>query len=307
MEWRTATISDIDSLQKCALSNAFFANNYGAVNTLLYQKKFRSQIAIEDGWIFEKFSSGGKTIFGFPHNIDGCKTELKLALEKLCENAAEAESPIVFENVTLEEKDALLQVFPAAEIAPMPESGDYIYLTSKLSSLEGKKLSRKRNHIHQFENKCPDFRFELLCMENLSAVREIEDKWLSENSEFARNDGTLSDLLIEREIIFFALENFEFFSKSCGMSGGILFASGIPVAFCVASLLSTSVTDIHFEKCLYSFGRDGGYAVINNAFAKTVRTEFINREEDLGIEGLRKAKLSYYPERVLEKFSVRIM
>ena len=83
-----------------------------------------------------------------------------------------------------------------------------------------------------------------------------------------------------------------------------MYVAGVPAAFCVASLLSAGVTDVHFEKCLSAYGRDGGYAVINNQFAKIAATEFLNREEDLGIEGLRKAKLSYYPERVLEKFSV---
>ena len=115
----------------------------------------------------------------------------------------------------------------------------------------------------------------------------------------------LSDFAEEKEMIFFALDNLETFSKTCGMTGGILFVGGRPAAFCIASLLSTVVTDIHFEKCLSAFAR-GGYAVINNEFSKTVRTEFINREEDLGIEGLRKAKLSYFPERVLEKFSAEI-
>ena len=131
-------------------------------------------------------------------------------------------------------------------------------------------------------------------------MRLVEEKWLE---EFLAHDAAGDDLKIEKEIIFSALENFERFEKVCGMTGGLLYVDDKPAAFCVASLLSAVVTDVHFEKCLFEYARDGGYAVINNEFSKSVKTEFINREEDLGIEGLRKAKLSYYPEEILEKYN----
>ena len=114
------------------------------------------------------------------------------------------------------------------------------------------------------------------------------------------------DLHQEQVIIKNALDNFAYFSKHADMKGGILFVENEPVAFCLSSTLSDSVTDIHFEKCLADFAKDGGYAVINNEYAKTISTKYINREEDLGIEGLRKAKRSYYPEIILEKFDVEI-
>ena len=120
------------------------------------------------------------------------------------------------------------------------------------------------------------------------------------------NTGSDIDLKQEREIINNALNNFEAFSAQAQMRGGILFVKKQPVAFCLSSLLSPLITDIHFEKCLANFAKDGGYAVINNEFAKTISTKYTNREEDLGLEGLRKAKLSYYPEIILEKFDVKI-
>ena len=306
LNWRKTSLSDLESLQKCAFNNDFFANNYGAVNSVLYEKKFNSQIAIESGWIFEKYFEDEKTYFSFPHKLESDAGKIEAAIKMLCENEVQEADKLIFENITAEEKDILLEIFPDAKIKANTESGDYIYRTKDLSGLEGKKYSRKRNHIHQFQNKYSDFKFELLNKDNLDSARKVEEKWLEENRDFAMNDGTLSDLQIEKEIINFALDNFEAFSQSCEMSGGILFVSGEPIAFCISSLLSKSVTDIHFEKCLYSFGRDGGYAIINNEFAKSAHTDFLNREEDLGIEGLRKAKLSYYPERVLEKFAVEI-
>ncbi|MBP5444253.1 MAG: DUF2156 domain-containing protein [Treponema sp.] len=320
MNWRTTTISDLDTLQKCAIGNNVFGNNYGAVNSVLYQKKYNAEISLEGGYFFEKLNFEGLSYFAFPHKLEveanlteqsdslaeSDFEEIKAAVLKLAEEAKKFGGPLVFENITATEKDTLVKIFPQAKVTASPNFADYIYRREDLALLPGKKYSKKRNHMHQFQNKYSDYSFELLNESNFDCVREVEEKWLEENADFARSNGTLPDLEAERKIIFYALENFDVFSKSCGMSGGILFVSGEPVAFCISSLLSKSVTDIHFEKCLYSFGRDGGYAIINNEFSKTVQTEFINREEDLGVEGLRKAKLSYYPEQVLEKYLVEI-
>lgn len=306
MDWRTTTLSDLEILQRCALNNDFFANNYSAVNSVLYQKKFNSQIAVEDGWIFEKYVAHDKTRFSFPHHAEGNREGVYDALEMLACGIVDSARTLIFENITREEKEILERKFPYGKFIPAPESGDYIYKTENLSALAGKKLSRKRNHIHQFQGKYPEYSFELLSEKNADAARQVEEKWLEENASPDSPAENLSDLQIERKIILYALENFSDFSKSCGMAGGLLFAEEKPVAFCLASLLSSNVTDIHFEKCISPYARDGGYAVINNEFAKTVQTEFINREEDLGIEGLRKAKLSYYPEQVLEKWNVEI-
>ena len=87
------------------------------------------------------------------------------------------------------------------------------------------------------------------------------------------------------------------------LKGGVLYIDEKPVAMTLASPISSLVLDIHFEKALSSVAKDGAYAVINNLFAKTCTNyKYLNREEDLGIEGLRKAKLSYKPALLLNKF-----
>lgn len=324
MNWHIPSITDLEVLQACALNNGFFANNYGAVNSILYERRFHSQLAVEDGWIFEKSMENGMECFSFPHAIGGCRqsdgsgtgsdrTAIRDALARLVRDAVRsdlhADRTLVFTNVTADEKDMLADLYPGAETVPTQESGDYIYRTEDLAGLAGKKYSRKRNHIHQFQKSHPDYTFEPLeplQKEKLSAIRTIEEAWLHETADEAAAGDSLAALETERDIIFSALDNFDRFAAACGMSGGILFVSGTPVAFCIASLLSRRVTDVHFEKCLSAWGRDGGYAVINNEFAKRAGTEYLNREEDLGIEGLRKAKRSYYPECVLEKYRVAI-
>lgn len=308
MIWKTPTLTDLETLQKCAATNGFFANVYGAANCVLYAKKFGAQIAVEGGWLFLRLYEDQKPRFFFPHKIDdgleGAEKALKL-LEKEARGFLEADSrfekePFVLKNITAAEKEIAARVFPGAQFAAARESGDYIYRMEDLAGLAGKKYGKKRNHIKQFKAKRPGWRFEPLTSANLQGARLVEEKWLK---EFLAHDAAGDDLKIEKEIIFFALENFERFEKVCGMAGGLLYVDDKPVAFCVASLLSAAVTDVHFEKCLFEYARDGGYAVINNEFSKSVKTEFINREEDLGIEGLRKAKLSYYPEEILEKYN----
>ena len=314
MDWKTPALTDLETLQKCAATNGFLANVYGAANCVLYAKKFGAQIAQEGGWLFLRLYEDQKPRFFFPHKIegglDGAEEALKL-LEKeargfLAADGRFAGEPFVLKNITAAEKEIAARVFPGAQFAAARDSGDYIYRTEDLAALAGKKYSKKRNHIKQFKTKRPGYRFEPLASGNLQDAREIEEKWLEEvlaAASAGANSAAGDDLKIEKEIIFSALENFDRFEKDCGMTGGLLYVDNTPAAFCVASLLSAAVTDVHFEKCLFEFARDGGYAVINNEFSKTVQTEFINREEDLGIEGLRKAKLSYYPINVLEKYN----
>lgn len=296
-------LTDLETLQKCAATNGFLANVYGAANCVLYAKKFGAQIAQEGGWLFLRLYENTKPRFFFPHKIEGGLDGAEAALELLVHEAGD---PFVLKNITAAEKEIVERVFPSAQIAAARESGDYIYRTTDLAALAGKKYGKKRNHIKQFKTKRPGYRFEPLTSGNLQDARQVEEKWLEEvlaAASAGANSAAGDDLKIEKEIIFFALENFERFEKVCGMTGGLLYVDNKPTAFCVASLLSEAVTDVHFEKCLFEYARDGGYAVINNEFSKIVQTEFINREEDLGIEGLRKAKLSYYPEEILEKYN----
>ena len=102
-----------------------------------------------------------------------------------------------------------------------------------------------------------------------------------------------SELMVIRE----ALDNF----SQLELMGGVLYVNSRPVAMTIASKINDSVCDVNFEKAV---DVDGAYAVINNEFAKS-KPQFLqfNREEDLGLEGLRKSKLSYYPDKILMKYS----
>lgn len=296
IDWHTPTLDDIAILQKCALNNSLLGNNYSAVNSFLYNLKYNSKLAIVDNWIFEEYIVEDGVVFTFPHNIDGDNTDLGLAIDILKKESESLNQPCVFRNITAVEKDMLVKINPSVLVTDAPELSDYIYLKDNLANLPGSRYSKKRNHVNQFVKKYPDYQFEVLTKANLDKAAEVEDIWL--------NDSDDEDLVMERKIIQKAFDNFNQLEKHCGLTGGIIYIQNQPVAFCLASRLSDEITDIHFEKCIEPFAHDGGYAIINKEFAGIVPTKYLNREEDLGIEGLRKAKLSYYPETVLDKFIV---
>ena len=102
MNWHTTTFKDLDILQKSAFNNGFFANNYSAVNSVLYAQKFNSLLATQGDWIYEKYFEDGKLYFSFPHNINGEKHGIKDAVKTLLKDAASESSTCVFRNITLE-------------------------------------------------------------------------------------------------------------------------------------------------------------------------------------------------------------
>ena len=175
LDFKPASLSALEDFQRCALVNNFFANNYSALNCFLYQKKFSSKVCLWKDWLLELYEACGKFCFSFPHNMKGDYSAVQEAFELLYALAKEAGQSLYFHNVTKEEKDLLLSAFPQAIVVQDQALGDYIYLREKLALLSGKKLSKKRNHIHQFEKIYPDYEFELLSAENLPRAVTLYD------------------------------------------------------------------------------------------------------------------------------------
>ena len=123
----------------------------------------------------------------------------------------------------------------------------------------------------------------------------MEERWYAENK-----NGHPDDLKYEKKIIRESLENMEILD----MRGGILYAEEKAVAMTLGSPVTNGMIDTHFEKAIEGYDKDGAYATVNRYFAESLKNfTYINREEDLGLEGLRKAKLSYHPEILLLKYT----
>lgn len=180
------------------------------------------------------------------------------------------------------------------------DDSDYIYNAEDLITLAGRKYHGKRNHISRFTREHPDWVYEPITDENTADCIEACHVWHDAQMPDDGDTETGAGLAAERMIIERALNERE----QLGLNGGLIRCDGKVVAFTLGERLNSDTYDIHFEKALP--GYEGAYAVINNQFAANeLRSyRYIDREEDLGLEGLRKAKLSYHPAIILQKFSM---
>lgn len=167
---------------------------------------------------------------------------------------------------------------------------DYLYLRTDLAELSGRKYQAKRNHISAF-SRAHDWRFVPICADNTDDVKACAEQWYAENHA----DGKYLDA--ERNGVYLLLDNME----RLGAKGGAITVDGKVVAFTVGTAISNEIFDIHIEKALADYST--AYAVINREFARSLSGyTYINREDDMGLDGLRKAKLSYRPVRLIRKF-----
>lgn len=173
---------------------------------------------------------------------------------------------------------------------------DYIYEREKLASLSGKMLHKKKNLVNQFSRLySPDFRILETGNDSIFHALAVLDEWQKERENF--EDKSFYDYYPAKE----ALENF----SSLGFSGAIVYIEGIPAGFTLGEKIpGIPHYAVHFEKGLPRF--KGIYQYLNQAYARLIseEIEFINREQDLGDEGLRQAKLSYKPYGMIKKFSI---
>jgi hypothetical protein len=172
------------------------------------------------------------------------------------------------------------------------DEADYVYETEKLATLAGKKLHGKRNHINKFKTLYQDWSYEPISEENVEECFQMALEWRNEN-------GCEED--IEKNAEMCVTLNYLRLFKELGMKGGLIRVDGKVVAFCVGEPVCKDTFVVHVEKAFSEV--EGAYPMINQQFVQHECMDYlyVNREEDTGAEGLRKAKLSYHPVFLVEK------
>lgn len=289
INFKTIKRSEIKSFKKYRDSFNTMGCDVNMLNAYIWRNRFILKYEIYNATLIRAYFNDDGILWGYcmPTGRD-----IAGALEQIMLDAQERKISPMFVILTEGQRALLETIYPSKfEYIRTPDEQDYIYLTKDLVMLAGKKYHSKRNHIARFYRTYDDTRFETLDSSNASDALEVVKLWYKENN---LNFATYG----EYEVIKEAIEMREEFD----MQGAVLYVDQKPVAMTLGSEISDKVFDIYFEKALREY--DGVYAVINNEFAKTLtKYEYINREEDMGIEGLRKAKMSYNPYIILDRYN----
>lgn len=176
---------------------------------------------------------------------------------------------------------------------------DYVYSIEALSTLSGRKLQAKRNHINNLVKRYPDWVCEPITSDNLEECQDMVTLWYEEHLEAG---GTPNSYRGEQRALSIAFSNYE----AMGFDGLLLRLDGRVAAFSMGQRINQTSYDVNFEKAFASI--QGAYALINREFSRMIHEtypdiEFLDREDDMGLDTLRKAKLSYHPAIVLDKYT----
>ena len=287
--FRPVTAADADVLRSFTMESKCMNCDMNVANICAWQFLYHTEFAIVDGFLLLRFVADGHVTYMKPIG----KGDLRHVLQLL---AADARS--------LGDTLRVACVCPCAqalmeESAPgsftfdsQRERADYIYLREKLVTLSGKKLQPKRNHISKFKRLYPDYEYRALTADMVPECLSLGKEWCR-TADCREQRAALA----EQRMMAYALNHID----ELHITGGALYVKGEMVAFTFGAPINGETFDVCVEKADTAY--EGAYTMINNEFVSRLPEQYtyINREEDLGLDGLRKAKLSYQPELILDK------
>ncbi len=244
--------------------------------------------------LFSHFS--GRSVYPFPIGPG----DRRAAVEAVLEDARQRGIPCRITGLTAADLQKLESWFPDRfETRIARDNFDYVYTVEALADLRGRKYQKKRNHFNRFRAEHPDYRVEPICCGNLARVQHMVNDWyVARNRMDSQGDYLLENVALAKAFRYF---------DPLEMEGLALLDGDQVLAMSIGTRMTGDTVDVHFEKAREDIS--GAYNAINCEFARHIRlkypeVKFLNREDDLGIEGLRKAKLDYQPDDLIEKYWV---
>lgn len=282
MDWKKLELEDREIIQNY-LDGKFETSDLNFGNIFLWSISENMEYKVKNNILYIRGNYEGNNYYFSPVSKEDKKEDIIKAVKEIKDENKE----IVF----IPEKYAefLKEEF---ELVEKRDSFDYIYLQEDLAELKGRKFSSKKNKINKFVRSY-DYTYEKISKENIEEVRAFQNEWIK---------NRMQDRIIisENMGIQSLLDNYEMLN----LRGGIIKVKGKIVAYAFGEKLTSDVGVIHIEKGDSEY--QGSYQMINKYVAKEefFDVKYINREDDFGSEGLREAKLSYQPIKLLKKYNI---
>ncbi len=294
LSFKPITIKDRDTITSFTLPGDYRNCDFSFANMCSWRFLYDTEFAVSEGFLFIRFFVFDKTRVAYMMPVGS--GDLRKAIRLLEDDAKAHNNSFLLLGITPDAQAELERGMPGEfSYKPQRDYFDYIYLRDDLVNLRGKKYQSKRNHINNFKKQYA-YRYMPITPELVPECLALEKKWYKEN----QTEEDKEELSHERRAIIYALNHFD----ELGLTGGAICAEGQIVAFSFGRPINHNTFGVHIEKADITY--DGAYALINQEFASHLPEQYtyINREEDLGIPGLRQSKLSYHPVELLEKYTV---
>ena len=290
--FRPLTLEDRDVLAPFLLASGRQSCEFAFANLFLWSGTYRPCWCFVGSHLYLLLCGADILMFA-PGGARGPKPDELLAVSDRLIRAGYSGS---FDHVDLDYLKTFPDVGTRFSAERMDERYDeYIYCVDALVGLHGKLLSKKRNLIAQFCEDYPDASLEPLSRANLPEALAVQDDWFA-----AQEQPVAVEAAHEAAAIRMLAEHFE----ALPVEGLVLRAGGRVVSFAVYSPVSPDLWTVHFEKTRYEYKGASQYITHKTAVALQGRARLINREQDLGIPGLRQAKRSYDPLFLLQNYSL---
>lgn len=280
LSFHQLTLSDREAMQAMMLHAGRRNCNYTFANLVGWQFWYYTEVCVRENAVVLRYTFDGQRAY-----MVCTAEELSLELTEALLDDSNGDLTLI----GLEDSQVpQLQTSHSISVEPVRNQYDYIYRRTDLAELHGSHLNAKRNHIHRFRAEHPDFEYRPLTPELFDECRRLTEIWQEEKDASDTIDA-------EKQVMETIFSNWD----ALGMIGGSIFVDGRMVAFTYGAAVTTDTLDVCVEKADRHV--EGAFAIINQQFAEHLPEQYIylNREEDMGIPGLRQAKLSYHPEILL--------
>ncbi len=289
LEFKVIELSDKSWIKELLRKSDFRGCEYSFANNMAWRRLYETKISR-----YKDFYISCSHKYGVQFTFPAGEGDYKDVIEQMKEYAGLNNSPLIIGSVTNKNLKLFEELYSGQYTALADENCfDYIYEAESLINLAGKKYHKKRNHIKKlYEN---NWEYSELTEKDYNDCIEFAVRSYNDNKAYD-DESSVSEQ--------FAINTFFTQFKELDLKGGVIRVNGKLEGFTIGEAINSDTYGIHIEKANASV--QGAYAAINREFAESAASgyKYINREEDLGIEGLRKSKRSYYPAFLLEKNTI---